>query len=252
MTINGQDFIVIREPTSDKSASATVDGCVIRIKVPVSVSREEGFRIFLELRRRIIARIQKGPRSYKRSRKLVFRDGQQITVFGKHFVLKKEQANGEVVSSAHLCNGCVRVKICKSLTQENEEETFSNLVRRVIARDLKPQIEKKVRQLNELHVRGRVSRVFIRDNLTNWGSCSSRGNIGLSFRLLFAPVEVMDYVIIHELTHMIESNHSSEFWDLVKKTIPDYQKHREWLKINGHALGPTTESTEAEILEVVK
>ncbi len=244
LIIRGQEFTVIREHTSNKSASAKVDGNTIRIKVPASVSREEGFRISLELEKRIITKIQKNPLRPQRSKKLIFRDGQQITVLGKQFMLKKEQANGEVISSAHLCNGCVRVKLCKSLAQENEEEIFSNLVRRVIARDLKSQVEERVRQLNELYVKEKVSKVFIRDNLTNWGSCSSEGNLGLSFRLLFAPAEVMDYVIIHELTHIKEPNHSDAFWAHVEKAMPDYQKHREWLKNNGHTLGSVAEPTE--------
>jgi predicted metal-dependent hydrolase len=71
-------------------------------------------------------------------------------------------------------------------------------------------------------------------NQTNWGSCSTRGNINLSTRLLFAPDDVIDYVIIHELAHLLEMNHSNRFWNIVKKAMPEYREKEVWLKKNGH------------------
>lgn len=69
-----------------------------------------------------------------------------------------------------------------------------------------------------------------------WGSCSSRKSINLNWRLIMAPLEVIDYVIIHELAHTKEMNHSSKFWKIVEKEMPDYNKHRKWLKDNGYKL----------------
>lgn len=69
-----------------------------------------------------------------------------------------------------------------------------------------------------------------------WGSCSHKGYINLSWRLMMAPKPVIDYVIIHELVHLQQHNHSRAFWQKVKSIIPDYQTHRNWLKQNGHLL----------------
>jgi predicted metal-dependent hydrolase len=69
---------------------------------------------------------------------------------------------------------------------------------------------------------------------SRWGSCSSSSNINLSTRLLFAPEGVIDYVIIHELAHLQELNHSPRFWRLVAEAMPDYQLKEKWLKDNGH------------------
>ena len=66
-----------------------------------------------------------------------------------------------------------------------------------------------------------------------WGSCSSSGNINLSWRLMMAPIEIIDYVICHELAHLIELNHSNRFWQLVQNMVPDYKERRKWLKDNG-------------------
>lgn len=71
---------------------------------------------------------------------------------------------------------------------------------------------------------------------TRWGSCTSQNNIRLNWKLLMAPIEVLDYVVIHELCHTVHHNHSKSFWDLVISIEPNYKIHRKWLKENGHNL----------------
>lgn len=69
-----------------------------------------------------------------------------------------------------------------------------------------------------------------------WGSCSARGNIRLNWRLVMASLEIIDYVVVHELTHIRERNHSKKFWALVRKILPEFRKQQIWLKKNGHLL----------------
>ena len=71
---------------------------------------------------------------------------------------------------------------------------------------------------------------------TRWGSCSSQGTISLTWRLVMAPPTIIDYVIVHELVHLVENNHSSRFWVKVEAILPDYRARRKWLKVNGHRL----------------
>ncbi|AZR73589.1 metal-dependent hydrolase [Anoxybacter fermentans] len=77
-------------------------------------------------------------------------------------------------------------------------------------------------------------------NITNaqkrWGSCSSNGNLNFSWRLIMAPLPVIDYVVVHELVHLEEKNHSKEFWNKVKMLMPDYKKYENWLKKNSYLL----------------
>jgi len=68
---------------------------------------------------------------------------------------------------------------------------------------------------------------------TRWGSCSTRGSINFTWRLIMVPLEMIDYVIIHELVHTKIPNHSQKFWEMVEKFLPDYRKRRLWLKKNG-------------------
>ena len=76
----------------------------------------------------------------------------------------------------------------------------------------------------------------LRDPKTRWGSCSSRKTLSLSWRLIMAPPEVLDYVAAHETVHLIEMNHSARFWALVKRLSPDFREHEAWLKQNGRSL----------------
>ena len=75
-----------------------------------------------------------------------------------------------------------------------------------------------------------VGRITIRCQHTRWGSCSSKGNLNFNCLLMLCPQWVRDYVVIHELCHRLEMNHSPAFWAQVERVLPDYQKSREWLK----------------------
>lgn len=69
---------------------------------------------------------------------------------------------------------------------------------------------------------------------TRWGSCSARGTLSFAWRLIMAPPEIIDYVVLHELAHTVHHNHSQAFWSLVQSMVPDYAAKRKWLKHNSH------------------
>ncbi len=69
-----------------------------------------------------------------------------------------------------------------------------------------------------------------------WGSCSTLGNLSFSWRLVMAPLEIIDYVVIHELAHLLERNHSKDFWSKVSMFMPDYKIHKNWIHKNGYRL----------------
>lgn len=72
--------------------------------------------------------------------------------------------------------------------------------------------------------------IEIRNQRTKWGSCSSTGTLGLNWRLMMAPPEIIDYVVIHELAHLREPNHTKAFWSLVAEYDPNYEEHADWLE----------------------
>jgi len=81
-----------------------------------------------------------------------------------------------------------------------------------------------------------VRRVSVRNQRTRWGSCSRRGTISLNWRLLQAPPSVRDYIILHELMHLREMNHSPRFWRQVESVCPDFLQAERWLKQNSRLL----------------
>ncbi len=72
--------------------------------------------------------------------------------------------------------------------------------------------------------------IKVKCHKTKWGSCSVRGNLNFNYKIVFLPEELQDYIVVHELCHLQEMNHSSKFWDLVEKVIPDYKKRKKMFR----------------------
>lgn len=83
----------------------------------------------------------------------------------------------------------------------------------------------------------RPGRISLRDQRTRWGSCSSRGCVSYNWRIIMAPPAVLDYLVVHELCHLLHPNHSSAYWAEVSRWDPGFREHRLWLRQNGGLLG---------------
>lgn len=81
-----------------------------------------------------------------------------------------------------------------------------------------------------------VARISIRDQRSRWGSCSSRHNINYNWRIMMAPIPIIDYLVIHEAAHLLQMNHSAKFWQVVEQYDPLFKNHRLWLRQNGDIL----------------
>ncbi|MBI5042923.1 MAG: M48 family metallopeptidase [Nitrospirae bacterium] len=82
----------------------------------------------------------------------------------------------------------------------------------------------------------KYNKIRISNAQRRWGSCSAKGNLNFSWRLIMAPLNVINYVVVHELAHLEENNHSKRFWNKVKIMMPDYKQYKNWLKENRHLL----------------
>jgi len=81
-----------------------------------------------------------------------------------------------------------------------------------------------------------VNGIAIKDTKSRWGSCSSRGNLNFNWRVIMAPLPVVDYLVVHETAHLKEMNHSPRFWNLVSTCCPDYKNHIAWLRASSDSL----------------
>lgn len=91
-------------------------------------------------------------------------------------------------------------------------------------------VKNKLEHFNQFY-NFKYNKVTIRNQSTRWGSCSRRGNINFNYKLALLPESLTDYVVVHELCHIGEFNHSKDFWDLVARTVPDYKERRQELRV---------------------
>lgn len=80
------------------------------------------------------------------------------------------------------------------------------------------------------------NKISITDSKYRWGSCTHKGNINFNWRIIKAPINVIDYIIVHELTHLLEANHTPDFWNIISIQLPNFKKSKDWLKVNGNLL----------------
>lgn len=90
-------------------------------------------------------------------------------------------------------------------------------------------VKNKLEHFNQFY-NFKYNKVTVRNQSTRWGSCSRRGNINFNYRLALLPESLTDYVVVHELCHLGEFNHSKDFWDLVARTVPDFKERRRQLR----------------------
>lgn len=159
--------------------------------------------------------------------------GQWFSIYGRQYLISLNYHENKT-NSARIKKQLLEIHLSSSLPDEAKPEIVRYLISRAIANDCHASMEARVHELNMLHFNQPIQNIRLKLNQSNWGSCSSKNNINLSARLLFAPQIVIDYVIIHELAHLVEHNHSSRFWDLVASVMPEYEKQEVWLKKHSH------------------
>ena len=221
---------VYRERRSGARASIGKRAAILRL--PLLLPPGEDLRLqrwFEDWLRQTIAR---KPEILERFAPLEYEDGQILWVGKRQYQLSLIYG-ARKTHGARLRDSVITLKLNKEADEAERKHAIQHLLSRVIAQDFLPDITRRVYELNDQHFQQPVKGVRLKYNHSNWGSCSRQGNINLSTRLLFAPDEVIDYVIIHELAHLIEFNHSPRYWQLVEKALPAYREQIRWLKQNG-------------------
>lgn len=160
----------------------------------------------------------------------IYESGAILRVGERSYTLQIDYADKNS-SSGKLKNQIIHLNLSENNGNAN---VIAQLLSQLVAKDFLPEITARVNELNAQFFRKKFNKITLKYNQSNWGSCSNKGNINLSTRLLFAPAIVRDYVIIHELAHLIEHNHSQRFWKLVADAMPGYREQEKWLKENGH------------------
>jgi len=123
----------------------------------------------------------------------------------------------------------------KFLLSENQAQSAEHHLKEWFLEEAKRIIPPKV-ELNARNLGVRYNEILISNLKYRWGSCTPKNNLNYNWRLIQAPVSVIDYVIVHELAHLLEPNHTKRFWTIIAVQLPHYLKAKEWLKNNGSLL----------------
>jgi predicted metal-dependent hydrolase len=185
----------------------------VELVLPQGVPPEHGLR-FLETQRGwIAARLEALPRP------VPFTEGAIVPVFGApHRIVRESDPAAPPVS---ITDGEIRVR--------GAPDHIARRVRDYLTRLARQELSRRARRY-ATQIGKPVARVTVRDTKSRWGSCSSEGALSFSWRLVMAPEAVLDYVVAHEVAHLVEMNHGPRFWRLVRTLTPDCATPRAWLK----------------------
>ncbi|CAA7618167.1 Protein containing DUF45 [Magnetospirillum sp. LM-5] len=211
--------VTVRRSALAKRTAIRIDplrGAVLVL--PPRASRADAERFLLAHRAWVAERLDRLPAAQSLA------PGQRVDILGEPHVIRHCPAarRGVWIEGGELCVSGLAEQVPRRVTA-----FLRNQAKAIIAR-----------HVGELSARlGRRSgRLTIRDTRSRWGSCSSRGDLSFSWRLVMAPEWVLAYVVAHELAHLVEMNHSPAFWNVVASLSPDAARARGWLKRHGAGL----------------
>lgn len=252
ISINGLEIPV--NVTIERRNNATVrfGRTGVNIRIPGHVSRADKKALLKQFTAWARAELQTNPQllaQYHISPP-EYREGAMLRIRGQIFILRKFIVNkktgaawldgDELLSPAEArLRGIqsppvnILMELPAHFSDDERNEMADGLISLCMGDFFINEIAGRVRELNDRHFGHCIRSVRLKNVKARWGSCSAAGNLNLSTRLLCAPPEVVDYVIIHELAHVGLYNHSKKFWDRVREVMPDYMVHSQWLKDNG-------------------
>ena len=150
-----------------------------------------------------------------------------------HTLLLLADAAGRPNVTYSACN--IAVHLPELVGEDNDPAVWQSLKQWYLEQSHQQLLERT--RYWSTHIGVRPARISLRDQKTRWGSCSSRGTVSFNWRIIMAPPAVLDYLVVHELCHMLHPNHSPAYWREVARWIPDCREQRRWLKQNGDLLG---------------
>lgn len=197
-----------------KSIKIFINEGKVIIKTPLFVSNELIDNIIYKNREWIKKALEK----YEENKK-GFMEGERFLFFGEEYILRFDN---------NITNDfMIRDKFFYIKYKNSAKEALKRLYIDEAKRYIPNRVDKLSKKFGIEY-----GKIRINSAKTRWGSCSSKKNLNFSYRLIMCPKDVIDYVIIHELSHITHMNHSKKFWTLVSKRCPNYKAHEKWLKDN--------------------
>lgn len=212
---------------------ATVGKKQIIFRLPLGLPILEEERIIGQLKQWAIQTFKQKPAAFEHLLPKPIAPKAQLVVMDTPYRIEVEQVHSREVHMGKIDTTdtqLVKLELVAGIALDKSNQALQNLLSKIFVQRYLWDIQQRVLALNNQHFRCHINSVKLRLTQSRWGSCSNTGNINLSSRLLLAPAEVRDAVIVHELAHRIEMNHSNRFWKLVYDAVPNYDLHDQYLK----------------------
>lgn len=156
-----------------------------------------------------------------------FVDGEFFMYLGKNYPLEIELNEGIRKPEIEIFQDKIYVRI-----SNNDVDFLKNAMEKWYRQKCFIMINQRVGYFKEF-VKKEPNNIRVKEQKKRWGSCTSKGDILFNWRCIMAPLDIIDYIVVHEMCHLIHMNHSNVFWDLVESILPDYKERRNWLKKYG-------------------
>ena len=212
---------LIKNRRSRRYIVRVIDENRVRVTIPRGGNRSEALAFFQRSIRWVDDQIMEMQRAGSLAT-VPWRAGTKVWFRGREepIVIKKSGGGGSVqIGDADIIGNPFEGDL---------REFVENGLRRLAQEEIPPCVDRFADKMSL-----RPSRITIRAQRTRWGSCSAKGALSLNWRLVQVPKEVRDYIVIHELSHLRQMNHSSRFWKLVEAYCPEYRIHETWLRTHG-------------------
>tara|TARA_Y100000589_G_scaffold106927_1_gene101489 strand:+ start:965 stop:1675 length:711 start_codon:yes stop_codon:yes gene_type:complete len=214
-----------------KTSALHIVGDELQIRVPNRV-RDVKIVEILEIKERWIRNKAIQLKSQPRLKEREFISGESFSLFGRNLKLKVLEG-GKV--GTKLVDDYLITTVRASEIGDSRKSRIKNYVEKWYVQEAYKILEEKVIRYSKI-IQVSPTEMKVRNYKTRWGSCDKKGRLTFNFHLLKAPHSIVDYVVIHELCHMIQPNHSKFFWREVEKYDFLYKQHKRWLIDNGNLL----------------
>ncbi|EYE87261.1 hypothetical protein Q428_14275, partial [Fervidicella metallireducens AeB] len=229
---NGESFQyrLIKKKKKNITIRITKNGEVV-VTSPIYVDEKYICKLVESKAEWIIDKIKEMEKVKKQAKNIEYKSGSAIEYLGEKLILDIAEANVNKVS-IYIDGNKLFIKLPKDKGNIFSQQILKTEISEWLKNQAKIILKERVEFLSEKN-NLIPNRVVVKEQKTIWGSCSNKRNINLNWRLVMMPIEVIDYVVVHELCHLKHHNHSNNFWSLVKEIMPDYEVKKRWLKENG-------------------
>ena len=214
-----------------KSSVLQIAGNQLQVKVPNRV-RDKTIVEILKKKERWIRNKAMELQNQPITKEREYISGESFPLLGRHLKLKVLEG-GKV--GTQLIDDYLLTTVRSSEIGDLRKSRIKNYIEEWYIKEAYKTLEKKVIKYSQI-IRVSPRGMKVRNYKTKWGSCDKKGRLTFNFHLIKAPHSIVDYVVVHELCHMLQPNHSKFFWNEVAKYDPLFKEHKKWLKLNGAEL----------------